>query len=166
MFGFRQGLCLLVAMVDHSLQGGYVFVTKANDLWLRDAHREVIVAVANGILISILTGTVCQSHVAANTPLPVILVMMLPVELAKQRLLKLSGRRLLLLLPRTFALSHLNNPVLKRNQGRGYTSLHPYMLYPTTFSKSYMIQFAPSILLFLLQGPSGTILMIDVSEIQ
>jgi hypothetical protein len=130
MFGFRQGLCLLVAMVDHSLQGGCVFVSKANDLWLRDAHREVIVVVANGILISILIGTVCQSHVAANTPLPVILVTMLPVELAKQRLLKLSGRRSLLLLPRTFALSHLNNPVLKRNHGQGYVSLHPCMLEP------------------------------------
>jgi hypothetical protein len=43
---------------------------RANDLQLRDAHREVIVAVANGILISILTGTVFQSHVAANTSDP------------------------------------------------------------------------------------------------
>lgn len=62
---------------------------KANDLWLRDAHKEVIVAVANDIPISILTDTVFQSRVAANTPLPVILVMMLPMELAKQRLLKI-----------------------------------------------------------------------------
>lgn len=37
-------------------------------LWLRDAHREVIVAVANGMLISIVTGTVFQFHIAANTP--------------------------------------------------------------------------------------------------
>ncbi len=76
------GTVSLGGHVDHSLQGGCVFVAKTNDLWLRDAHREVIVAVANSILISILTGTVCQSHVAANTPLPVILAMMLPVELA------------------------------------------------------------------------------------
>src|ERR1700722_3739230 len=102
-------------------------------------------------------------------PIPVILVMMLSVELAKQRPLKLSGRRSLLLHPRPFALPHLNSPVLKRNQG--HDMLHCILAcwspeYPTAFSKSHMTQFTPSMLLFLFQGPPGTVLMIDVSEIQ
>jgi hypothetical protein len=68
MFGFRQDYISQWLSSITLCKRSASLVPRQMTLWLRDAHREVIVAVANGMLISIVTGTVFQFHIAANTP--------------------------------------------------------------------------------------------------